>query len=246
MDNKQESIGDKKSHREVLLCAESLVKYYGTLKILSGISLTIHKGETLAIMGPSGSGKTTLLHVLSGILPTDTGRIILKQEGSKADLEIGTLSSNDLSRLRLEQLGFVFQQGLLLPELTILENIALPYMMLTNDIEEAKQKAKKLLDKMGLDNLGNRRLGEVSGGQAQRVAIARALINSPKIIFADEPTGALDSKTADAVLTELMILSQRKGSAVVMVTHDERVAAKCHRIIYLLDGHIKGEIVNGN
>lgn len=234
---------DGRNQAEELLCAENLVKHYGSLKVLSSISLTIYRGETLAIMGPSGSGKSTLLHVLAGILPADSGRIVLKKE---TEVEVTALQSDALSRMRLEDLGFVFQQGLLLPELTVLENVALPYMMLTNDISEAKKKARDHLTKMDLSDLEQRRLGQISGGQAQRVAIARALINSPKIIFADEPTGALDSKTASSVLEELMSMSKREGSAIVLVTHDERVAAKCHRVIHLLDGRIKGELVNGN
>ena len=138
---------DGRNRAEELLCAENLVKYYGSLKVLSSISLTIYKGETLAIMGPSGSGKSTLLHVLAGILPADSGRIILKKE---TEVEVTALQSDALSRMRLEDLGFVFQQGMLLPELTVLENVALPYMMLTNDISEAKKKARDLLAKMDL------------------------------------------------------------------------------------------------
>ena len=220
-----------------------LSKSFGDLQVLKDVSLTINKGEVVTIIGSSGSGKSTLLHVLAGILPADSGRIVLKKE---TEVEVTALQSDALSRMRLEDLGFVFQQGLLLPELTVLENVALPYMMLTNDISEAKKKARDLLGKMDLSDLGQRRLGQISGGQAQRVAIARALINSPKLIFADEPTGALDSKTAGSVLEELMSMSKREGSAIVLVTHDERVAAKCHRVIHLLDGRIKGELVNGN
>lgn len=229
-----------------LLRAENLVKKYGSVSVLSGLSLTIHKGETVAIMGPSGSGKTTLLHLLAGILQADSGRILLLgQEEEVADLDLTSLGSDKLSRLRLEQFGFVFQEGLLLPELTMIENVYLPHMVLTNKIQQSKHKASRLLTRMGLADIEDRRPGQVSGGQAQRVAIARALINSPKIIFADEPTGALDSKTANYVLEELIRVCRNEGSAIVLVTHDERVAAKCHRIINILDGQIKEEVVNG-
>lgn len=230
---------------EWLIKASEVSKKYGSFGVLYGVGLTIHRGETVAIMGPSGSGKSTLLHVLAGIIPADSGKILLNKANPKNELDITSLKSDALSKLRLEHLGFVFQQGMLMPELTVLENVALPHMILTNNFSQSKQKAKKLLAKMALSYLEDRRLGQISGGQAQRVAIARAIINSPKIIFADEPTGALDSKTASHVLDELMLLSRNEGCALVLVTHDERVAAKCHRIINLLDGRIKGEIVNG-
>ncbi|RGE22758.1 ABC transporter ATP-binding protein [Leucobacter sp. wl10] len=225
---------------EWLLRAEGVGKSYGETRALIDASLTIGAGEAVAIMGPSGSGKSTLLHVLAGIIPADGGRVLLRRgEGAAGADEIGSLGDDERSALRLSRFGFVFQQGLLLPELTAAENVALPLLLRSVPRAEAARRSEERLAALGLAGLGERRIGQLSGGQAQRVAIARALIADPSLIFADEPTGALDSRTADEVLTALLATARGPGSALVVVTHDEHVASRCDRVVRLRDGRIQ-------
>lgn len=216
-------------------------KSYGKVEVLTGVNVSIEAGETVAIMGPSGSGKTTLLYVLSGILTPETGEVILREKDGENFIDIAGLGDEQRSTLRLERFGFVFQQGLLLPELTASENVQLPLLMNGTPRNQAIHLAHEMLMRLGLTGLDDRRIGQLSGGQAQRVAVARALILAPQIIFADEPTGALDSQAAQEVLHRLLSMSKQTGNAVILVTHDHDVASKCDRILHLLDGNIVKE-----
>ncbi|MEL4505934.1 ABC transporter ATP-binding protein [Luteococcus sp. H138] len=219
-----------------VLIGTGLTKTYGPTVALSGVSLAIRLGESVAVMGPSGSGKTTLLHCLAGILRADAGRITL--DSPRERIQIEALDEGERARLRRESFGFVFQQGLLLPELTALENAALPLMLSGLTRRDAEAQAVGWLAHLGLAGLEGRRLGEMSGGQVQRVAIARSQVTGASITFADEPTGALDQHTSGEVLGALLHATVRRGRTLVMVTHDEHVAAQCSRVVRLQDGQI--------
>lgn len=223
-----------------LLRAENVSRAFGQTQALDHASLDLYPGEAVAIMGPSGSGKSTLLHAIAGIISADEGKVILRRPDGNGIDDIATLSDAQRSSFRLHRFGFVFQQGMLIPELTAEENVALPLLLLGRNRTDAVQQANTELDRLGLPGLGGRRIGQLSGGQAQRVAIARALVVDPTSIFADEPTGSLDSRTADEVLDALLASNKGAGRALVIVTHDERVAARCDRTIRLLDGRIEG------
>lgn len=222
-----------------LLRADAAGKSFGQTHALVDANLTIAAGEAVAIMGPSGSGKSTLLHVLAGIIPADTGTVILRRPDGSGYEDIATLTDDARSSFRLRRFGFVFQQGMLLSELTAAENVALPLLLSGLGRAEASHRAEAQLQRLGLAGLGNRRIGQLSGGQAQRVAIARALVTGPSLIFADEPTGALDSKTADEVLDALLTAGRGDDRALLVVTHDEQVASRCDRIVRLRDGRIE-------
>lgn len=219
-----------------LLSAHNLVKSYGTTQALDGVSLAIGAGESVAIMGASGSGKTTLLHTLAGIITPDGGQVVF--QGPASPVEVSALSETERSRLRRESFGFVFQQGLLIPELTAVENVAVPLMLSGYPRREAEARAQHWLQALGLAGMETRRPGELSGGQAQRVAIARAQVTGATVVFADEPTGALDSHTSVDVLNALLGSTVSQGHTLVMVTHDEGVAARCSRVIRVRDGRI--------
>jgi putative ABC transport system ATP-binding protein len=219
-----------------LLSAHNLVKSYGTTQALDGVSLAIGAGESVAIMGASGSGKTTLLHTLAGIITPDGGQVVF--QGPASPVEVSALSETERSRLRRESFGFVFQQGLLIPELTAVENVAVPLMLSGYPRREAEARAQHWLQALGLAGMEARRPGELSGGQAQRVAIARAQVTGATVVFADEPTGALDSNTSVDVLNALLGSTVSQGHTLVMVTHDEGVAARCSRVIRVRDGRI--------
>ncbi len=219
-----------------LLHASSLVLRYGSTTALAGVDLAIHEGESVAIMGASGSGKTTLLHCLSGILRADSGAV--RFAGPQGSVDLATLSDRERSVLRREAFGFVFQQGLLIPELTAVENAALPLLLSGYPRREAESRAASWLVALGLGGMEGRRIGELSGGQAQRVAIARAQVGGATLIFADEPTGALDSSTSVDVMDALLRSTVGQGHTLVVVTHDESVAARCSRIVRLSDGRI--------
>lgn len=216
----------------VLSCHE-LRKSYGPTIALAGVSLAIRAGESVAVMGPSGSGKTTLLHCLAGILDADSGAVELRTDEL---VRVDQLSSEQRARLRRESFGFVFQQGLLLPELTAVENTALPLMLAGQQRRQAEQQAAGWLAHLGLAGMEQRRLGEMSGGQCQRVAIARSQVTGARVTFADEPTGALDQRTSAEVLGALLYSTTGRGNTLVMVTHDEGVAAACSRVLRLEDG----------
>ncbi len=190
----------------------------------------------MAIMGPSGSGKTTLMHVLSGIITPHSGSV--QFQALNRPVELSTLNSEKRAKLRLQHIGFVFQEGLLMPELTALENVAVALMLSGVPRPAAESTAAGWLHALGLEGMEDRRPGQLSGGQAQRVAIARAQVTDPKIVFADEPTGALDSATSDQVLSALLDSTSGRGAPLVVVTHDEAVAARCSRIVRLQDGRL--------
>lgn len=205
---------------------------FGATPALRGANVAIREGEILAVMGPSGSGKSTLLHCLAGILVPKRGEIILSGE------RIDTYSENRRSALRRDTFGFVFQFGQLVPELTAEENVALPLLLGGLRRHEAIARAREWFERLGLDGLERRRSGELSGGQAQRVALARGLVAHPKVLFADEPTGSLDSLTGELVM-ELLVTSARKnGTTVVLVTHEPRVAAYADREVIVRDGQV--------
>ena len=217
-----------------VLAGLGLVKKYGSTTALDRVDVEVRERDSLAIMGPSGSGKSTLLHTLAGIVRPDGGTVLLRGQA------IDSLGENKLSALRRKRFGFVFQFGQLLPELPAEENVALPLMLEGVPRREAVTRARRWFAPLGLDGLEGRRPGQLSGGQAQRVAIARALVVEPDVVFADEPTGALDQRTSTEVIQLLTFATRDTGAALVMVTHDADVAAHCDRILHVRDGRISG------
>lgn len=218
-----------------MLAGRGLVKKFGSVAALAGVDIDIPAGQALAIMGPSGSGKSTLLHCLSGILAPTSGTVALGHRW------ISELSDAKRSQVRLHEFGFVFQDGQLIPELPARENVAIPLMLCGTGRRQALEVADQWLARLGLGSEGQRRPGEMSGGQAQRVAIARALAVDPAVIFADEPTGALDQATGHEVMQLLTVTARRTGSTLVVVTHDPQVAAWCDRLVEIRDGRIHAD-----
>jgi putative ABC transport system ATP-binding protein len=217
---------------EPILAGRGVVKRYGEVTALAGVDISIRPGEVVAIVGPSGSGKSTLLHVLAGILPADDGEVFLGTQ------PVTRLSETERSKLRRTAFGFVFQSGMLVAELTAEENVALPLLLAGTPREKGIAAAREWLVRLGLGDLAHRRPGEVSGGQLQRMAIARALAHRPRVIFADEPTGALDTRTGEETITALLTVAHETDAAVVIVTHDESVARRAQRVIEMRDGRI--------
>ncbi|MCX5439350.1 MULTISPECIES: ABC transporter ATP-binding protein [unclassified Streptomyces] len=213
-----------------LLTAHGLHKTYGATKALDGAEFSVHPGEVVAVMGPSGSGKSTLLHCLAGIVTPDEGTI------TYAGQNLATLSDAARSSLRRSDFGFVFQFGQLVPELTCLENVALPLRLNGAKRKAAEATARAWMERLEVDDLTGQRPGEVSGGQGQRVAVARALATGPRVLFADEPTGALDSLNGERVMELLTEAARSTHAAVVLVTHEARVAAYSDREIIVRDG----------
>ncbi|KDN18952.1 ABC transporter ATP-binding protein [Amycolatopsis rifamycinica] len=213
-----------------LLTGKGLHKSFGPTRALDGAGLSVSAGEVLAIMGSSGSGKSTLLHCLAGIIRPDSGTIAYRG----ADL-VG-MDDKGRSALRRTEFGFVFQFGQLVPELSCLENVALPLRLAGTRRKQAEAKAAEWLARLEVDGPAKRRPGDVSGGQAQRVAVARALVTGPKVIFADEPTGALDSLNGEKVMQLLTQAARETHAAVVLVTHEPRVAAYSDREVLVRDG----------
>jgi len=213
-----------------LLAGYNLAKAYGPTPALAGANLEIEAGELVAIMGPSGSGKSTLLHCLAGIVPTDGGRI------TYAGRDVVAMSDRERSALRRGEFGFVFQFGQLVPELTCVENVALPLRLSGTRRRAAEREAAGWLEKLEVLDIAGKRPGEISGGQGQRVAVARALVTKPRVIFADEPTGALDSLNGENVMRLLTAAAKASGAAVVLVTHEARVAADADREVVVRDG----------
>jgi putative ABC transport system ATP-binding protein len=214
-----------------LLTGRGLHKSFGPTPALRGVDVSVDAGEVLAVMGPSGAGKSTLLHCLAGILTPESGEVTF--DGQRID----HLPDRQRSRLRRTAFGFVFQFGQLVPELPVLENIALP-LLLAGRGRRAVAAAETWLPRLGLDGLGSRLPGELSGGQGQRVAIARALIAGPRLVFADEPTGSLDSVAADEVMELLVTTARTERAGVVVVTHEPRVAAYADRTVTVRDGFV--------
>lgn len=213
-----------------VLHGEGLAKRYGDALALRGASLAIHRGESVAVMGPSGSGKSTLLYCLAGVLVADEGSVVF--DGDRIDRRPDRVRS----ALRRSAFGFVFQFHGLLPELPAVENVAFPLMLNGLSRKEARLRAEALFEGLGIDGLERRRPGQLSGGQAQRVAIARALVIEPSVVFADEPTGSLDSRTGGQVMELLVDRVRDRNAALVVVTHDVRVAEQCDRTVEVMDG----------
>lgn len=215
-----------------LLTARDLRVTFGQAEALRGIDLDIQSGEVLAIMGPSGSGKSTLLHALAGVIVPDHGSVTLR------DTTISTLSETERSQLRLTEFGFVFQFGQLLPDLSAVDNVTIPLLLAGLRRRDALRQAKSWLERLGLSEHLEKHPAELSGGQAQRVAIARALVAGPRVLFADEPTGSLDSLSAENVMVTLTELARHTGTTVVLITHDPRTAAYADREVIVRDGRI--------
>lgn len=213
-----------------LLTASGLRKTYGPTTALDDAGFSIHPGEVVAVMGPSGSGKSTLLHCLAGIVKPDAGSITYNGR------ELTGLPDATLSALRRSEFGFVFQFGQLVPELTCVENVALPLRLNGAKRKDAEATARTWMERLEVDDVTAKRPGEVSGGQGQRVAVARALATSPRVLFADEPTGALDSLNGERVMELLTDAARSTNAAVVLVTHETRVAAYSDREIVVRDG----------
>jgi putative ABC transport system ATP-binding protein len=215
-----------------LIEARGISLSFGQTPALRGASLAVEAGEILAVMGPSGSGKSTLLHCLAGILKPDSGEVHF------AGHRIDTLGENERSALRRDRFGFVFQFGQLVPELTAVENVALPLLLSGGRRAAALADAQSWFQRLDIDGLEQRRSGELSGGEAQRVALARGLVARPEILFADEPTGALDSLTGEHVMELLTTAARDQGTTVVLVTHEPRVAAYADREVIVRDGKV--------
>lgn len=215
---------------DAVLQANGLVKTFGQTAGLRGADLVVGRGEIVAVMGASGSGKSTLLHCAAGILPPDEGEVWF--EGVRVD----EMAEADRSRLRRTSFGFVFQFGQLIPELPALDNVALPLLLGNVSRREATTRAQEWLDRVGAGDVGRRASSDMSGGQAQRVALARAMAIGPAVLFADEPTGSLDSLAGEAVMELIVDAARDEGVSVVLVTHDSRVAAYSDREVVLRDG----------
>jgi putative ABC transport system ATP-binding protein len=226
------SAADPRPDQPYIVEARDAVLSFGPTPALRGASLAVAAGEILAIMGPSGSGKSTLLHCLAGILVPDSGEI--RYNGRRID----NTGEAERSTLRRDRFGFVFQFGQLVPELTAEENVALPLLLAGTRRPAALREARAWFARLDLDGLQRRRSGELSGGQAQRVALARALVGRPEVLFADEPTGSLDSLTGEHVMELLVTAAREHGSTVVLVTHEPRVAAYAEREVIVRDGKV--------
>ena len=222
---------------EVVLQADGLGLSFGDTSAVDDIDVLVHSGEVVAVMGPSGSGKSTLLHLLAGLLVPDRGSVTLL--GDRLD----DRPERSRARARLEHLGFVFQFGDLVPELTVVENVELPLRLLGQPQRIARERALAMLDRLDIVEEADRRLSEVSGGQSQRAAVARALVHDPAIVLADEPTGALDTVTGELVMEALVGAAADRGAAVVLVTHELRVASYAQRDILLRDGRVVADPV---
>ena len=215
-----------------MITIENIRKSFGELEVLKGISLHIEKGEVVSIVGPSGAGKTTLLQIIGTLDKADSGRVIVD------GIDTSRLSAKKLSDFRNQHLGFVFQFHQLLPEFTALENIMIPAYIAGASQKEARQRAKELLEFMGLTDRAGHKPNELSGGEKQRVAVARALVNRPAVILADEPSGSLDTKNKEELHQLFFDLRDRFGQTFVIVTHDEGLAAITDRTIHLKDGMV--------
>jgi putative ABC transport system ATP-binding protein len=215
-----------------ILESHEVVLSFGETPALRGANLSVSRGEILAVMGPSGSGKSTLLHCLAGILVPDSGEIWF------AGTRIDTMREQERSALRRDRFGFVFQFGQLVPELSAEENVALPLLLGGMRRRQAVAEARTWFERLGLAGMEQHRSGEMSGGQSQRVALARGLVTRPEVLFADEPTGSLDSLTGELVMELLTAAARQQGTTVVLVTHEPRVAAYADREIVVRDGKV--------
>jgi lipoprotein-releasing system ATP-binding protein len=224
------------SNAIILQCKKLTKRYQGELDVdvLKGVDLTISAGERVAIMGVSGSGKSTLMHLLGGLDKPTSGEVILD------GVNINQISTTKLAQLRNKSLGFIYQSHHLLGEFTVLENAAMPLLIAGLAVKEAKTRATALLERVGLGHRIEHKPGELSGGERQRAAIARALINKPSVILADEPTGNLDTKTADSVYQLMLELNQELNISFLVVTHDHELAGRMGKVLHMEDGLIVG------
>ena len=227
-----------------ILEAKDLCKTYIVNKrqnnVLKNVNFTVSEGEMVAIMGPSGSGKSTLLYAVSGMDSITAGEVKF------CGKNIAKMGQKELAELRLDEMGFIFQQMYMLKNLTVLDNIILPAVQSKKNTETRKEVALRgqdLMRKLGIIDIADNDINEVSGGQLQRACICRSMINMPKVLFADEPTGALNRTSSNEVMEELVKLNN-EGTTIMMVTHDAKVAAKCSRVLYIVDGNIKGEYIS--
>ena len=211
---------------------QGITKSFGELQVLKGINLIIYKGEVVSVVGPSGAGKTTLLQIMGTLDKADGGSVAIN------GIEVGSLKEKELSAFRNKQIGFVFQFHQLLPEFTALENVMIPALIGGVSSDKAMKKAKETLDFLGLAERASHKPAELSGGEKQRVAVARALINDPAVIFADEPSGSLDSKNKEELHQLFFDLRDKLGQTFVIVTHDEDLAQLTDRTIHMVDGRI--------
>ena len=211
---------------------QGITKSFGELQVLKGIDLIIYKGEVVSVVGPSGAGKTTLLQIIGTLDKADSGSVVIN------GIEVGNLKEKELSAFRNKQIGFVFQFHQLLPEFTALENVMIPALIGGMSSGEAMRKAKETLAYLGLAERASHKPAELSGGEKQRVAVARALINDPAVIFADEPSGSLDSRNKEELHQLFFDLREKLGQTFVIVTHDEGLAQLTDRIIHMMDGRI--------
>jgi putative ABC transport system ATP-binding protein len=231
---------------ETVIQARGLCKTYIVNKrqnnVLKNIDITIYKGEMVAVMGPSGSGKSTLLYCISSMDRVTSGEVLF------CGTDLSKLDEKELSRMRLEEMGFILQQMYMMKNLSLIDNILFPAMKSKKTNETRRQKeerARDLMRRLGIEDVGGNDINEVSGGQLQRACICRSMINEPKMLFADEPTGALNRASSDEVMRELLSLNN-DGTTIMCVTHDPKVAAKCSRILYLVDGTVVGEKAPGH
>lgn len=219
-----------------LLVGRALVYSYGATPALRGVTVQVERGEVFAVTGPSGSGKSTLMLCLAGIVVPDAGSV------SFAGEEISAASEAERSRLRRTRIGVLFQFGQIVPELSCAENVMLPLLLGGVKRRAARTAAMRWMERFGVAELADQRPGEVSGGQQQRVAVARAMVTEPEIVFADEPTGALDQLAGEKVMTELTRVARQAGTTVVVITHDPRVAAYADREVVVRDGLIDDDV----
>jgi putative ABC transport system ATP-binding protein len=223
----------------MIIETRAVEKAYGRTPALRGITVGVGEGEIVAVTGPSGCGKSTLLHVMSGILRPDSGEVLYR--GKRID----TWNEDRRSKLRRGEIGVLFQFGQLVAELSAVENVALPLLLRGTRRREATTAASQWLDTLGVGELCGQRPGEMSGGQQQRVALARALVTGPRVVFADEPTGALDTLAGEVVLRSLVGVARSHRTSVVLVTHDATVAAYADREIYLRNGLLEADTLTG-
>jgi lipoprotein-releasing system ATP-binding protein len=216
-----------------MLTGKNIYKRYGTLEVLRGVNLEISKGEVVAIVGPSGCGKSTLLHILGSLDKADMGEIVINNAA------LSLLSGNKLAAFRNKHIGFVFQFHHLLPEFTALENVCIPGWLAGRNKNEVKEKAEGLLKILGLVDRNENKPNQLSGGEQQRVAVARALINNPDIIFADEPTGNLDSANAEELHQLFFDLRKQFNQTFLIVTHNEELSQLSDRVLHMKDGRIE-------
>lgn len=225
-----DAIGGLRS--EVMASVDQLELSIGTQEVLRGLTLAVRAEEILAIVGPSGSGKSSVLHCMAGLLRPTSGSVRFRGQ------ELTDLDTSARARIRRESMGFVFQTAELVPELTLRQNVRLPLDLVGGRAERSRADVTALLEALGLAERADARPGQVSGGEAQRAAVARAVVHRPAVVFADEPTGALDTENGRVVLDLLLRLAREEGAAVVMVTHDEDVARRADRVVTLRDGRV--------